>query len=52
MHNDDPKGAEDAKERQEDLITQTEAADDTGMVRQQELIVDAELGLPVREHGR
>jgi hypothetical protein len=48
MHNDD---LERTSEREEDRRDAVEAADDTGLVRQQELITDTELGLPVDADG-
>jgi hypothetical protein len=49
MHKDD---ADDKTEREQDVRTEVEAADDTGLVRQQEIIVESELGLPVGDDGR
>jgi hypothetical protein len=49
MHNDD---VERTDEREEDRRTEVEAADDTGLVRQQELIVESELGLATDGDGR
>jgi hypothetical protein len=43
MHDDKQKTGDDPVE---DLRDEVEAADDTGMIRQQQEIVEAELGLP------
>jgi hypothetical protein len=48
MHNDD---VERTGAREEERRESVEAADDTGLVRQQEQIVEAELGLPVDADG-
>jgi hypothetical protein len=49
MHNDD---ADKKNEHEKDVRTEIEAADDTGLVRQQEIIVESGLGLPVGDDGR
>jgi hypothetical protein len=54
MHSKEHKPDHDREEDRREAIV---AADDTGLVQQQELIVETELGLPVDEghdakHGR
>jgi hypothetical protein len=50
MHTSD-KNPDHESRREEDVREAVNAADDTGLVQQQELIVESELGLPVRDGG-